>query len=243
MIDAIINSIEQGRDGLLRDNITLSEDQKRMRELTFKLEKAIKLGQLIDQKLTYRLEREIGSDDPRHKFIKEEVLFTLRQRILDLQQQLAVNQQGVIAIEIIIRNNKELVRGVNRALSVTVNALQVAVTVALALENQKIVLDKVNALSQTTDNLIANTAKRLRTQGAEIHKQASSTQLNMDTLKQAFIDINAAMDDIAQFRQKALPQMAQSVIQMNELNEQAEKTIKRMEDAKKAEPTIRIDVE
>ena len=31
-----------------------------------------------------------------------------RQRTLDLQQQLAVNQQGVLAIEIIIRNNREL---------------------------------------------------------------------------------------------------------------------------------------
>ena len=98
MIDAIINSLEKGRDGLLRDNITLTEDQKRMREITLKLEKAIKLGQLIDQKLTYRLERDIVPDDPRQKFIKEEVLFALRQRIMDLQQQLAVNQQGVLAI-------------------------------------------------------------------------------------------------------------------------------------------------
>lgn len=243
IINAIIQSLEKGRDGLIRDNITLIEDQKRMREMTIKLEKAISLGQLIDQKLTYKLEREIAPEDPKQKFIKEEILFSLRQRIMDLQQQLAVNQQGVLAIEIIIRNNKELVRGVNRALNVTINALQTAITVALALENQKIVLEKVNAVSKTTDNLIANTAQRLKTQGAEIHKQASSTMLNMDTLKQAFVDINAAMDDISQFRQKALPQMAQSVIEMNHLTEKAEESIKRMEEAKKAEPTIHINID
>lgn len=243
VINAIINSLEKGKDGLLRDNITLTEDQKRMRDMTLKLEKAIKLGQLIDQKLSYKLERDIEATDPKHKFISEEVLFALRQRIMDLQQQLAVNQQGVLAIEIIIRNNKELVRGVNRALNVTVNALQTAVTVALALENQKIVLDKVNAISKTTDNLIANTAQRLRAQGAEIQKQASSTQLNIDTLKQAFADINAAMDDIAQFRQRALPQMAQSMLEMDELSIQAETSIKRMEEAKKAEPAIKIDID
>lgn len=243
VIDAIISSLEKGRDGLIRDNITLTEDQKRMREMTLKLEKAIQLGRAIDHKITYRLERDIAPDDPRQKFIKEEILFALRQRIMDLQQQLAVNQQAVLAIEIIIRNNKELVRGVNRALNVTVNALQTAVTVAMALENQKIVLDKVNAVSKTTDTLIANTAKRLRQQGAEIHKQASSTQLNLETLKQAFADINAAMEDISTFRAKALPQMAKSVVEMSELNDEAEKAIKRMEDAKKAEPTIHIDVE
>ena len=43
-------------------------------------------------------------------------------------------------------------RGVDRSLDVTVNALQVAVTVALALANQKIVLDKVEAINKTTSD-------------------------------------------------------------------------------------------
>ena len=70
-----------------------------------------------------------------------------------------------MATAIVVRNNGELVRGVNRALDVTVSALQVAVTVALGLANQKIVLDKVTALNATTTGLIAGTAERLRTQG------------------------------------------------------------------------------
>jgi uncharacterized protein YaaN involved in tellurite resistance len=242
VINSIISSLEKGRDQLNRDNITLTEDQKRMRQMTLKLEQSVKLGQLLDQKISYKLERDIPQDDPRHKFIQEEILFALRQRIMDLQQQLAVNQQGVLATEIVIRNNKELIRGVNRALNVTVNALQVAVTVALALENQKIVLDKVNALSKTTDTLIANTAARLRTQGAEIHKQASSSSLSIESLKQAFVDINAAMDDIATYRANALPQMAKSILEMDGLAAKAEESIRKMEKAKLAAPAIQIEV-
>lgn len=241
-ISAIIRSLEQGREQLKRDNFTLEQDQKRMRDLTRRLEHAIKLAQLIDQKLEYRLEREIPPDDPRQKFIKEELLFVLRQRTMDLQQQLAVNQQGVLATEIIMRNNAELIRGVNRALNVTVSALQVAVTVALALANQKIVLDKIQALNQTTSNLIAGTAARLKTQGAEIHKQASSTTLDMESLKAAFADINAAMDDISTFRQKALPQMATTIMEMDKLTAAAEQSIKKMEQGNKARPSIQIDV-
>ncbi|SMF57306.1 toxic anion resistance protein [Pseudobacteriovorax antillogorgiicola] len=243
VIAATIKSIELGRSLLERDNITLKEDQKRMREMTKKLERAVILGQLIDNKIVYKLEREISTDDPKRKFIEEEILFALRQRIQDLQQQLAVNQQGVLAMEIVIRNNKELIRGVNRALNVTVSALQTAVTVALALNNQKIVLDKVGALTQTTDNLIANTAKRLKTQGAEIHKAASSTALNMDTLKSAFADINAALDDISNFRLKALPQMAENIIEMDKLTKDAEDKIQKMEKANRAKPTLTIDPE
>jgi len=231
-IDAIVKSLEDGREVLKRDNITLAADQAAMRDLTFKLQRSIELGRLIDEKLTSYLETELPTDDPRYRFMSEELLFPLRQRITDIQQQLAVNQQGILTIEIIMRNNKELTRGVNRALNVTINALQVAVTLALALANQKIVLEKIQAVNKTTDELIANTSKALRQQGTQIHKMASSTSLNIDTLKQSFIDIHAALEDISSFRKNALPQMAQTIIELDELTTKSEKAIVKMEEAK-----------
>jgi uncharacterized protein YaaN involved in tellurite resistance len=241
VIDAIIRSLEMGRDQLKRDNITLGEDQRAMRELTEKLTRQIGLGQLLDQKLAHRAERELAGDETKRAFVREELIFPLRQRIMDLQQQLAVNQQGILSIEIIIRNNKELIRGVNRALDVTVGALQVAVTVALALANQKIVLDKISALNQTTSDLIAGTARQLRTQGTAIHTQASSAGLDMESLKSAFADINAAMTEIATFRREALPQMAQSILEFDELVEKGEQAISEMEQAKEARPILDIE--
>ena len=241
VIDAIVRSLEQGRDQLKRDNITLAEDQKAMRALTLDLSKQVSLAQLLDQKLEYNLEREIGADDPRRKFIQEEIIFPLRQRILDLQQQLAVNQQGVLSIEIIIRNNKELVRGVNRALDVTISALQVAVTVALATAHQKLVLDKITAINRTTSDLIAGTAAQLRTQGTAIHTQASSANLDINALKSAFADLNTAMDEISRYRQEALPQMAQAILDFDQLAAKGEEAIKRMEDAADARPIIDLN--
>jgi uncharacterized protein YaaN involved in tellurite resistance len=242
VIDAIIRALDEGKKVLQRDNVTLTQDQKVMRKLTFSLQKAIELGILIDQKFSYALEREIGPDDTRRRFIEDEILFPLRQRIQDLQQQLAVNQQGVLAIEIVIRNNKELTKGVERGINVTVNALNVAVTVALALANQKIVLDKIDAVNLVTNRLIAQTAAQLRTQGAAIHKQASSTQLDMDTLKKAFVDINGALDDISHFRKQALPQMAANILEMDKLTKATEESIGRMEQGAKVAPTITLDV-
>jgi uncharacterized protein YaaN involved in tellurite resistance len=242
VIDAIMRALEEGKNVLQRDNVTLIQDQKAMRELTHRLQKAIELGMLIDQKFSYALERDVTAEDPRRRFLEDEILFPLRQRIQDLQQQLAVNQQGVLAIEIIIRNNKELVKGVDRGMNVTVNALNVGVTVALALANQKIVLDKIDAVNKTTNRLIAQTASQLRTQGTEIHKRASSTQLDMETLKKAFVDINAALDDISSFRKQALPQMAATILEMDTMTKDTEKAIQRMEEGKKVEPVVSLDV-
>ncbi len=243
IIDAIMRSLEEGKQVLQRDNITLSQDQKVMRQLTLRLQKAIQLGLMIDQKLGYQLDREISPDDLRRRFIEDELLYPLRQRIQDLQQQLAVNQQGVLAIELVIRNNKELIKGVERGINVTINALNVAVTVALALANQKIVLDKIQAVNQVTNQLIADTAAKLKNQAVEVHKQASGSQLDMETLKQSFADINSALDEISVFRQQALPQMIDNILEMDMLTKNTEEAIQRMEKGNQAAPAMMLDVE
>ncbi len=243
VLDAIFRSLEDGSETLKRDNITLIEDQKKLRELTQKIQKTITLGQLLDQRLNSVLQQDIASDDSRYKFIQEELLFPLRQRILDLQQQLAVNQQAVLAIEIITRNNKELIRGVNRAINVTVNALNVAVTVALALANQKIVLNKIESVNVTTNKLISDTARNLKEQGAEIHKQAASSQLDINTLKQAFADIATALRDISRFRQEALPKMANSILEMDKLTKETEDAIEKLEKGSEISPAMYLELD
>ena len=212
-----------------------------MRELTGKLDSQIILAQILDGQLQLQLEQHIPQDDPRQDFVKEELVFPLRQRTMDLQQQLAVNQQGVLATEIIVRNNRELIRGVDRAIDVTVSALQVAITVALALANQKIVLEKISAVSKTTSDLISGTAEKLRTQGAEIHAQATQPMVDIEALKAAFADINAAIDEISRFRRDALPQMAQTIVEFDALTSDAEEAIQRVEKAEDVRPVLELN--
>ena len=241
VIAAIVRSLEIGRDQLHRDNVNLVEDQKAMHELTLKLDKAVKLAQRIDRRLDEKL-KAMPAGSEQHKFVAEELLFPLRQRIIDLQQQLAVNQQGVLVTEGIIRNNKELVRGVNRTLHVTVSALNVGATLAIALANQKSVLEKVESVNKTTGDLIAGTAERLKTQGAQIHKQAASAMIDIDQLKQAFSDIKDAMQDIATFRMNALPQMAQSVAELDRVTTEAAAQIEKMNRGNLMRPGVTIDI-
>jgi len=215
-LDAIIRDLEAGRDMLRRDNVTLADDQEALRALMVRLQRQIELGRLIDRRLEARAV-ELAKDDPQRRFVEEELMFPLRQRIVDLQQQLAVSQQGVLALEVIIRNNRELMRGVDRAINVTVSALNVAVTVALALANQRLVLDRVEALNTTTSDLIAGTAQALRNQGVEIQTRASSTVLDMEKLQQAFSDVIAAIDEVSRYRREALPRLDEQIDRLEAL--------------------------
>ena len=65
----------------------------------------------MDEEISDALNKaKVNNDDPdRISFVSEEILFPLRQRIMDMQQMIVVNQQGIIAIEVIRRNNKELI--------------------------------------------------------------------------------------------------------------------------------------
>lgn len=231
VISDIILSLDKGKSVLKNDNTTLEIEQQTLRELTKRLKKEIQLGILMDQEIETQIEaaKQRSEDEDKIRFITEEVLFPLRQRVMDLQQMLVVNQQGIMAIEVVIRNNKELIRGVDRARNVTVSALKISVTVASALYNQKIVLKKIELLNQTTNSLISGTSKMLKDQGAAIHKQSLETSISADTLKQAFTDVLSALDSISTYKQEALPKMRETINQFRELADNGEQQIRRLE--------------
>ena len=230
-IATIVESLNKGKKSLENDNVTLELEEKSMRDITKKMQNNIELGLKLDSCLASGIEqaRFEGKDEEKIRFIEEEILYPLRQRIEDFQQVQVVSQQGIIAMEVLRRNNKELIRSVDRANNVTVTALRTAVTVAGALYNQKIVLEKVDALNKTTNQMIESTAKMLRQQGVDIHRQASESTLNTDVLKNAFEETFNALDDISNYKREALPRMRQTIEEFQEIAAVGEQRISEME--------------
>ncbi len=227
----IVKSLDKGASVLQDDNVTLEFEQASMRDLTKQLNKKMQLGEDLDKYLTTNIEklRSEGGDEEKLKFIEEEVLFPLRQRMIDFSQMQAVNQNGIVAMEVIRKNNLELIRSVNRAQTVTVSALSVAVTTAGALFNQKIVLEKVQALNAATNNMIAATSTMLKEQGVEVHKQAIESNIDVETMKTAFKDTLEALASISTYKQEALPRMRQTIDEFREMTDEGEKILQRME--------------
>ena len=233
----IIVSLDKGKTILKNDNTTLEIEQQALRNLTKKLMKEIQLGILMDESIEMHIEaaKARNEDQEKVKFVTEEVLFPLRQRIMDMQQMVVVNQQGVMATEVVIRNNKELMRGVERAKNVTISALRTSVMVAGALYNQKIVLKKIQMLNETTNNIISSTSQMLKEQGVEIQKQSMEANISVETLKTAFADVMEALDSISTYKQEALPKMRDTINQFKELAAKSEEQIQQLEKGHKLE--------
>lgn len=233
-IGKIIDTLEEGAQTLRDDNTTLEIEYVGMLNLSKQLVEKRKMGKELDDYLTHQINKQKSenADPNKIRFLEEEVLFPLRQRMIDFDQMLAVNQQGMISMETIKRNNYELIRSVERAKTVTVSALRTAVMVAGALYNQNLVLSKIKAINETTNNMIATTSRMLKTQGAEIQKQAISANIDMETLKTAFNDALQAFDEINTFKQKALPQMKTTLAEFDSLIAQGQTLIDNIENTK-----------
>jgi uncharacterized protein YaaN involved in tellurite resistance len=231
VIADIMVSLDKGKKTLKDDNRTLESEQQAMRDLTKKLMKDIQIGIQMDESIEKQIEMAKARNEnlEKVKFVTEEVLFPLRQRFMDIQQVIVVNQQGAMATELVIRNNRELIRGVERAQNVTINALLISVMVASALYNQKIVLTKIQMLNEMTDFFILKNAEKLKGQGAEIQIKSMEPNISDETLKKAFADIKEAFDSISTYKQVALPKMLESINRFKELAAKGEEQIQRME--------------
>jgi uncharacterized protein YaaN involved in tellurite resistance len=210
-IDAIVRALYNGQDELRKDNAALNLEKQHLWDTMARLHQYIYVAESLDTRLATTIAELDATDPARAKALREDVLFYVRQKHQDLLTQLAVSIQGYLAIDIIIKNNLELIKGVDRATTTTVSALRTAVTVAQALNNQKLVLDQITALNTTTSTLIASTAKMLKEQSVGIQEQAASATVGLPQLQQAFADIYATMDSIDTFKVKALDSMATTI--------------------------------
>jgi uncharacterized protein YaaN involved in tellurite resistance len=227
-LNAIIKALDSGQDELRKDNASIETEKANMWTTMGKLSEYNQLAAALDEAVTQKvaeLEAAGRADDA--TTLKSDALFAIRQRRQDIMTQMAVAVQGYMALDLVRKNNVELVKGVDRAQTTTVSALRTAVIVAQALSRQKLVLDQITALNTTTSNLIESTSNQLRIQGAEINQQAASSTVDIQKLQAAFDNVFQTMDAIDTFRTQAVDSMAQTVTALEGQIERAKPYLER----------------
>ncbi|MFC4010477.1 toxic anion resistance protein [Nonomuraea purpurea] len=227
-IDDIIGALKSGQDELMRDNAAIEGEKANLWAAMTRLQEYAIMAKAMDAAIEERI---VPADETRATALRSDALFAVRQKHQDLLTQLAVSAQGYLALDLVRKNNLELIKGVDRATTTTVAALRTAVTVAQALAGQKLVLDQITALNTTTSDLILATSEMLRTQAGEIQNQAASTSVNLDTLRQAFDNVYATMDLIDGFRAKAVESMATTVDSLSAELEHARTYLERAQES------------
>ena len=209
-LNAILDTLYRSQDELRKDNASIETEKVALWNVMQKLRQYAYVGQAVDDALTERLAALEQTDPEKARMVREELLFGIRQRVTDLLTQLAVSVQGYLALDLVRKNNLELVKGVDRATTTTISALRTAVLVSQALGTQQLVLDQVTALNTTTGNMIESTSKLLRTQTTRIQEGAGSATVNVEQLQNAFKNVYAALDAISDYKVRALENFRQT---------------------------------
>ncbi len=210
-LDGILHALQSGQDELQRDNVALNLEKQNLWDSMGRLNQYVYIAERLDARLTAQIATLEASDPEKATVLKQDVLFYVRQKHQDLLTQLAVSIQNYLAIDIVIKNNLELIKGVDRASTTTISALRTAVIVAQALGNQKLVLDQITALNTTTSNLIQSTSEMLRDNSVKIQEQAAAATIGLPQLQAAFQNIYQTMDAIDTFKVQALDNMAATI--------------------------------
>jgi uncharacterized protein YaaN involved in tellurite resistance len=214
-LNAIINALYRGQDELREDNAAIEQEKQNIWDLAGKLQQYVYMADRLDRALADRIDEIASADPEKARSVREDVLFYVRQKHQDLMTQLAVNAQGYLALELVRKNNLELIKGVDRATTTTVSALRTAVMAAQALVNQRLVLNQISALNATTDNMIEATSQMLREQSGPIHEQAASSAVSVERLQRSFANIYATLDAIDSYKLQALDSMQKTIDVLN----------------------------
>ncbi|ADB34972.1 toxic anion resistance family protein [Kribbella flavida DSM 17836] len=210
-LEGILHALRDGQDELAKDNAALNLEKQQLWDAMTRLNQYVYVAERLDARLSAKIAELEATDPDRAKALRDDVLFYVRQKHQDLLTQLAVSIQNYLAIDIVIKNNIELIKGVDRASTTTVSALRTAVIVAQALGNQKLVLDQITALNTTTSGMIERTSQMLRDNSVAIQQQAASATIGLPQLQAAFANIYATMDAIDTFKVEALDSMAATI--------------------------------
>ncbi|WP_370971168.1 toxic anion resistance protein [Amycolatopsis sp. cg9] len=210
-VNALVVDLRGRQDVLRRDNAAIKGERERLWKVLGKLAEAAAFAEAVDGAIERQAAVFDLTDPVRAQALRGDVLYPIRQRHQDLLTRLAVGAQGYLALDLVRKNNDELIRGVERAVSTTVSALRVALLVSGALASQRDVLDEVAALQATTDGLIRANTELLALQSAEIRKASSDPAVATETIRQSFDRIYASIDAIDGFRADAVRSMAATV--------------------------------
>ena len=216
LIAILIQKLEEEKEILNRDNITLELEIEQLRKLIEQINKEYEKGEDLKKDINAIIDKaKIENDKDKEQFYLQNVLIPLERKLFDIKQMAVVKEQSILAFEIIRRNNKQIIRNLEKIKNVTIEALNTAVIVAKSLYNQKLVLKKIEMIEKGTSDLFKGTAKSLKSQSKEIEKMSRPQDLLKNVFNKAFDTLNIVNEE----NKKSIPENETKIIELRKIGE------------------------
>ncbi|MBC7780643.1 MAG: toxic anion resistance protein [Proteobacteria bacterium] len=205
-----LEKVNLARDDMQKDATEIEHVKGKLWEAMLKLKGAIHFSEQLDAKLAARVEALKASDPMRARALEQDVLFYARQNLQDMYTQQAVCVNGYLSLDVLKKTAREMMNGCTRIATTGMSALATAQTVARATGNQIQVMEMLQGVKGSIENLVVSTAKQLEVHVQKTGDFAANPLIGVEKIKEAFDTTFRAMDAMDNFRAKAIETMAKN---------------------------------
>lgn len=221
-LQAIVEALDSGKDALVRDNINIKEERKKMWDTLQNLEATDKELTEMTNEINKSIDSMATSDPETAELYRSEVLVPIQRKHQDILTEISVAKLGYQSLDMIRKDNVSLMQTVDRTTSTTMSALQIAITQSQALDSQRRVIEQTKGVQDMASGLIARSAADLRAQSAVINQSMNDPVVATESIKSAFANLYATMDEAAATKAKASVEMAKTIATLKEEAARAE---------------------
>ncbi|MDU5325414.1 toxic anion resistance protein, partial [Campylobacter ureolyticus] len=150
-------------------------------------------------------------------------------KLRSIYEILAVTRQGIFSTNILVNTNEELIENITNIKVVTKRAIEIGVSMAVCLENQKNVINVVNQTKNFTNELILQNSNAIKDQSATISQISGASTLDLEVLKTSFENIKEAINIINLSKEENLKKLKNEIKAFEDLTANFEEKIQKQE--------------
>lgn len=223
VINGYRETLEKGIEDRELDLDILRSDKSKLYQAEAILNEAIEFNKLLEERLQNRINMNV-TDAAQKQFLEGQILHNLLRQTQGLEEMRAVNLQGQMSIEMLLKTGLEVIDGAKRCIRVSINALTIAGVIQQVLTGQRKLLAAVKEVNATATEFVDWNANQLNTTVLEVSKMAMETSLDIDVLTNAIQSSVDAIDQDIKYRQEAVPMIRENMSRLSSASSQAQKT-------------------
>lgn len=225
-ISSIISNLENSQKLLKEDNLALINDKKQYSEIAISLQRK----SIVFKTLMQYLEKNLSNlQSDKKEFYEKSIILNLNKKLRSIYEILAVTRQGIFSTNLLINTNEELIENITNVKVVTKRAIEIGVSMAVCLENQKNVINAVNETKKFANEIILQNSNKMKDQSLEISQISGSSTLDLEVLKTSFENIKEAVNTMNLAKEQNLNKLRDEIKTFEELTKDFEEKIQKQE--------------
>ncbi|NJP38877.1 toxic anion resistance protein [Alkalicoccus luteus] len=221
-VNTIIEALLHGKDKLQEDTVMLHQLKDVARERIIGLNEQIEIGKQLNAMLDEELQKPEWKDDPTPVQKGQQKVLS---RVKNMQQAVLVLQQSLASVDIIVENNDKLEEAIFNSITMTKNIITVTASIQLALSNQRQVIDAVQNVNRSTEQMLLSNAELLKSNTEQTLKTLEEPAIALETFKKAYEDVYAAIEMTEQSNTRIIESSRKFISEMDDLNQQMERKL------------------